>query len=559
MSLLLPLACSLALASPTMEEIDRWELVRVDVPDHPEAIGGSATASVLLAPPSDGSPWRVEEVPEIDLELLDEQPDTGEVLLPEEGDALVGVGTWRAWEGEAAMHLAAWHEAGFDGSYPDGSGVKVAIFDVQWLGVEDHPEELGEVHTRDCWAHRSCELPMNTLEPRFSWEIGSHGRGCAEIVRDLAPGVELYLVRVNTVTSLENAVDWAVREGIDVVSMSMSFFNNSFYDGTGPVVDLMDRLHAGGVMMVTSAGNYADEHWGGPFDDPDGDGVHDFFADRTTLPIYYSSAATRRITLLWDEFSDCGRTDLDATVYLGDGTVVGRASRVQDPDDESCSPVERITVQMPYEGWAYLAIERARGVGVVDMDLIARSGAVWNGVPAGSITDPGTHPDVLTVGAVRAAGYAFNGPEVFSSVGPTNGGFPKPDLTAPDGISSSIYGPSAFYGTSAASPSATAAIAVLMSAEPGIDAFEAADRLKGHLLSDRDTWQEQDPGLGRGRIRLAAPDADLASPSGCTGRRETALLLPALVLLPIRRRLLRGSGRRAGRAADRLQALRDPP
>ena len=35
--------------------------------------------------------------------------------------------------------------------------------------------------------------------------------------------------------------------------MSMSFFNESFYDGTGSIADAMDVLSAGGTLMVASA------------------------------------------------------------------------------------------------------------------------------------------------------------------------------------------------------------------------------------------------------------------------------------------------------------------
>src|SRR6185436_15173116 len=99
---------------------------------------------------------------------------------------------------------------------------------------------------------------------------------CAQVIHDIAPGAQLYLVRVNGQTTLENAAAWAVREGIDVVSMSMSFFNNSFHDGTGGINATVDTLTAGGVLLVNSAGNYAEEHWTGDFDDPDGDGDADF-------------------------------------------------------------------------------------------------------------------------------------------------------------------------------------------------------------------------------------------------------------------------------------------
>ena len=50
----------------------------------------------------------------------------------------------------------------------------------------------------------------------------------AEVIRDIAPDADIHLVRVLGQTSLENAVDWAIREDVDFISMSLPFFNESF-------------------------------------------------------------------------------------------------------------------------------------------------------------------------------------------------------------------------------------------------------------------------------------------------------------------------------------------
>ncbi|NOY24787.1 MAG: S8 family serine peptidase [Oligoflexia bacterium] len=503
-----PAAPTVASTVVPTADIDRWDLVHVDVPDLPGAITTSATASVLLAPPASG-PWRTEEVAYVD--------------GGEESSEFEGFGDWSAWDAADALGVTAWQQAGIDGSR-GGDPVKVAIFDVQWTGASLIPNELGAVTTHDCTAHPSCDPSFDDLRPLYSWEIGSHGVACAQLVRDLAPGVELHLVKVSSVTALENAVDWAIREGIDIVTMSMSFFNTSFYDGTGPVNALMDRLTAGGVLMVTSAGNYAEQHWAGPFRDDNGDGRHQFFDDRDTLPIYFGQGR-HRIQVIWNNFNNCGHTDIDAFVYKADGTIIGRSETTQD-GSEGCQPIERVSVWAEEDGWTYLELDLVAGSADVDIDVMARTGQVYHSTPEGSVTDPGTNVAVLTVGAVRADGYATNPAEPYSSRGPTNGGDSKPDLAGPDGVTTSIYGPAGFYGTSAASPSVAATIALLMSAEPGLSSIEAAQRLRGHTLRDTNTWQGPDSSLGAGRVRLAPPGG-LGS-GACN--RQGALLLPFLLL-----------------------------
>jgi subtilisin family serine protease len=67
----------------------------------------------------------------------------------------------------------------------------------------------------------------------------------------------------------------------------------------------------------------------------------------------------------------------------------------------------------------------------------------------------------VTVGAVH---FESLGLESFSSQGPTADGRTKPDLSAPDGVSTASDSP--FFGTSAATPHAAGAAALLLSANP---------------------------------------------------------------------------------------------
>lgn len=510
-SLLLALASAWAHDEPPSADAalwsdEVWELVRVDVPDHPDALVSSELGSMLASAPSDGTPYRPVSVPEVDTAYV-------------------------AWEAVEAMQTDAWVQAGHD-----GSGVRVAVFDVQWFNAAMRPEELGDVETWDCGGHDSCELPMDTLRPWRSYEEGSHGVACAEAIRDIAPGVELHLVRVNGLTTLENAVPWAVRHDVDLISMSMSMFSESFYDGTGAVNELMSQLADNDVLFVTSAGNYADEHWLEDFRDDDLDGWHEFDGASEYLPVYLDGEGRHRIMVNWDQYHHCGDTDLDVYVVDGDGAVVGRSEGRQSVDSDSCFPSERVSAHSSGSGWYYVKIRRAAGDPTVRFSLFARGSTLDDPMPEGSISDPGTHPSVFTVGAVRATNYIGNDAEYFSSQGPTHGGLNKPDIAGPDGLSSSVYGATGFYGTSASTPAVTAALAILMSADPDLGPYEAADRLMSYAASERATFEPPDTALGAGYARL--PPLEIAA-RGCGDR---PLLLPVLLWWPLvrlRRRLRR--------------------
>ncbi|GDX80981.1 hypothetical protein LBMAG42_27920 [Deltaproteobacteria bacterium] len=472
------------MADVELPEIGVVDRIRVDVPDWPGAIVSSRAGSVLLEPPPAGVKWRVEEAPSVDL--------------------------FYAEEGAEALALQPWTDAG-----ERGAGVKIAVFDVQWFNAAVVDEELGPYETHDCEATRSCDVAMDTLRPRYSFEEGSHGVGCAEVVEDYAPDADLHLVRVNGTTTFENAVDWAIRNEVDVVSMSMSFFNNSFHDGSGPINDAAARLADAGTLLVTSAGNYAQEQWWGDWQDRDHDAYLDFPWGSSYLPVYYG-AGTYGLQISWDEFAACGRNDLDVIALSRDGRIVGEAAAAQDPDADACSPVERLTLHADTEDWYWLRVVRKRGAGGVKVGVYARGGNIYD-AQGGSLADPASSLAAFTVGAVRASGYAHNAAESFSSLGPTRGGAAKPDIAGPDGLSSRIFGPNGFYGTSASTPAVAATIAVILGANPDLSPIEAADRLAAAAASDNLVWQAPDPALGAGRARLWDVNGEIARGCGTSG------------------------------------------
>ena len=458
------------------------ELVRIEVPDYPNAVSYSASASITLSPPEDDLPWRYES-----MAIVDEEAISGSIA---DHNLLQLIGAEK------------WHDAGYM-----GQGVSIAVIDAEWFGPEWVEDELGNYQTHDCFAHRSCELAIDPANPRYNFENGRHGIACAEVIKDIAPKANIHLVRAAGVTSLENAVAWAIREDIDIISMSLSFFNESFYDGTGPVSKLMDQLRAADILMVTSAGNYAKQHYLDDFRDNDLNNWHEFQHGSEYLPIYYTEGVYR-LNLIWNEFSQCGKTDLDAYIWSRDGKMVGRGSRIQDPESKSCHPSERIRVTIENEDWHWLQIRRKRGVGNVKLDIMARSGTLYHKMPEGSIVDPGVHPSVFTVGAVREDDYLLGAPESFSSQGPTNGGYLKPDIVGPDRIDSSSYGPSGFYGTSASTPVVAAAVALMMSKDPSVSPYDIAIQLKNNAIPDIDHWNKHSNEIGAGKLYMPSPTSD---------------------------------------------------
>ena len=488
---------------------DPLQLFRVEDPDYPGALWRSETGAVIEGRPADGVPHRYAVMAELD-------------AMP-------------AAEALEVTNADLWHADGLT-----GRGVKVAVFDIGWFGPEADVSELGDYHGRDCVLHPSCEVELDLERPREGVGTGVHGLGCAEVVRDIAPGSELYLVRVNGLTALENAVRWAVREDVDIITMSMSFYNASFYDGGGPFAPLITDLVANDILLVTSAGNNARAHWSGRFVDGDADGWLD--GDGEGGLWTYQLAGTKTFYLNWNQHARCGDTDLDmqlVDVASEDRVVLGRATAVQERFGDQCEPVERLRVSVPREDWYRLEVELVTGSAAdLQVDILGRSGSFLDTQPGRSISEPGVHAGAFTVGAVRASEYRTASVEDFSSWGPTHGGLAKPDIAGPNGLSTSAYGPAGFFGTSASTPAVAGLIALVMEDDPSLTPLEAARKLQGWALNDNIGMAAPDPRWGAGKARLPVRDG---GPVPC-GRRP--LVLP-LFLLPVWwiRRERQGTGR----------------
>jgi subtilisin family serine protease len=126
-------------------------------------------------------------------------------------------------------------------------------------------------------------------------------------------------------------------------------------------------------------------------------------------------------------------------------------------------------------------------------------------VAEGSITEPGTSPAALTVGA---ACWLDNSLETYSSQGPTIDARTKPDLVGPDSVSSFSFGlfsgcgVSGFAGTSAATPHVAAAAALVKQANPGFGPDELQAYLQERALDLGPLGR--DSAFGSGALSLGA-------------------------------------------------------
>ncbi len=357
-----------------------------------------------------------------------------------------------------------------------GQGVKIAVIDVGFNNFDK--------------LQASGELPKNMVTKDFTrvgapalnplLESNVHGAGCAEIVYDIAPKADIILMKVSTLSTLENALDFCVSTGVKIVSASIGWSTGqNFIDGTGDADLLIQEATDNGVLCVFAAGNEGDHSWIGDFVDG-GDGWMIFPSGNDYLDVDLSYAYAY---LEWDDYVS---RSSKYTLYVYDrnsGSLIG--SSIYFPGDEPCvsvlsyfSTATSLRLKIKKDSGPNLAVRLYFPYGSYanPSELTAES----------SLSRPGDSRDALTVGAVNFGNWA-NGPiEAFSSNGPTRESranpltYPKtikPDIVGPDGVSTVSYGTRAFPGTSASTPHVAAAAALLLSTDNTLSARTLKDKV----------------------------------------------------------------------------------
>jgi len=402
-------------------------------------------------------------------------------------------------EGPSATVAAAWHDAGYT-----GSGVKIAIID---LGFANYAARQA-----------SGDLPADAIVVDLCSNINatSHGTAVAEIVHEMAPQAQLYLITICTSTNLFQASAYAAQNGITVINHSVAWFNTSRGDGTGAAGTpdaIVAAARASGILWVNAAGNHQQQHWSGTFSDSDADGWHNFSGATEVNLLLILADQTMCTDLKWDAWPTTTQ-DYDLFLYRQVDNVLLTYSNT----DQSLSgglPTESLCYQNTSGSTfiGYLAIHRYSGAGSHRFDLFVRSGGALVGfiTAAGSITEPASSPSAMAVGALCWQNDAL---EAYSSQGPTIDGRVKPDIAGQDAVSSATYGSfsscgsSGFSGTSASAPHVAGAAALVKQAYPSYTPAQLQAFLEGRATNLGAAGKDNAYGAGKltlGTLPSVAP------------------------------------------------------
>jgi hypothetical protein len=278
-------------------------------------------------------------------------------------------------------------------------------------------------------------------------------------------------------------------------------------------------------LWITSAGNDRQAHWGGAFNDPDGDDYHNY---TVTGNINYLGPGDGsayiippgivvNVFLRWDDWTVVNQ-DYDIrflrNIYSGGAFQgwqnVANSYNVQDGGPGQ-KPVEYISYADPIYSAAYgFVIERYDSTRNVNLEVhlpqLARLNYILNDRSLFNLADA---PSVMTVAALDVVDPYTH--EYYSSQGPTNGlggpavgGFTKPDISGFANVSTVSYGTlNKFSGTSSATTHVAGAAALVLSAYPAYSPDQLQTFLETHAVDMGSAGMDNI--YGYGRLYLGAP------------------------------------------------------
>ncbi len=347
--------------------------------------------------------------------------------------------------------------------------------------------------------------PAGQVQVLLDGTAGSNdeGRAMAEIVYDTAPGIRhmLFTTGSGGAATRASGIDNLVANGARIIADDVFQITEPFFQD-GIIAQAVDRAKAAGVTYLVSAGNRARQSWEGTYAamaDPRAvsPSANDFDTGAAADAIQTIGTFTDRsmfVSLQWDEPFGQATTDLAVDVFGINAGVPTYAFTVDADNIATGIPSEFVSILVTGTATVGISIRRKTGARNPFMKYIVGNAGTFtiaeHNTNSGAIDpDASSARGALTVAASHHATPAT--PEGFSSRGPAFKLFDvagnrlaaredrnKPDLSAADGVSTSVAGFNPFFGTSAAAPSAAGVAALMLSGRPALTVDQVAAILK---------------------------------------------------------------------------------
>jgi len=432
-------------------------------------------------------------IPEEDLEqIINKWKKTG--LLVEAKDRLVPKPHDVEGEEISLFNCSLFWQEGYN-----GEGIKVAVIDGGFYGLSSaiaQKELPDNIH--------SVSFAATGVED-FDNENSMHGTAVAEIIHEIAPFAELYLVKVDSAEGLLNAYDYCVSKNIRIVNHSMGWYSDGWYAEDSFVYNnVVVPFYNKGILWINSAGNDALYHYQSFFRDVNSDGFHDFEGTNEGY-INVPSAGPLYLYMNWNAYEDYYNNkqivDYDLHLYNPSGVKLASSTYIQNFQHKP--PSEKIEYNVPSAGIYRYKVEKKNSYPDREFQIFA-SHPLSPFVSSNSLSMPNEGEKTLTVGAVHWSNWTKPSSQIrcepYSSRGPSKKGLIKPDLVGIDAMKTFTY--SEFKGTSASAPSVTGLAALILSKQPYMSVYQLRYSLIDNCEDLYISGPDSETGYGRYILNL---------------------------------------------------------
>ena len=375
-------------------------------------------------------------------------------------------------EGVESVSADLVHDSGFS-----GNGITVGVLD---LAFDKENTEIKSKIVESKSFRYNMDGGLMSLIGLGSENL--HGTAVAEIITDVAPNVDLKLYSFGTELEFADAVDYAIPR-VDILTMSAGWLTYPT-DGSTLITEVVEDAVNSNIPFVLSAGNNAEMHWQGTFQDSDGNGWHEFASGDEGISISVtadrvSSGFPITAYLMWADLPSNNVNDFDFALIDPYEEIVAHSSNAQSLKKDA---FELISYVPEVEGAYHIGITYAGSSTPSDLlEIFSPTDMLEYHTKSSSVTVPTDADNAIVVGAIY---HLDDSLEAFSANGPTNEGNNAPTVVAPDGVTTNAYGTNPFYGTSAAAPHVAGIIALLLEQNPTMTPTEIRTTLENNADSE---------------------------------------------------------------------------
>ena len=359
----------------------------------------------------------------------------------------------------------------------DGTGVKIGV-------ISDGVDSLA-------MSQATGDLP-GFVDVGSNANGGDEGTAMLEIIHDIAPGADLaFYTAFPTSMNFLNAITFFMNNGVDIIVDDVGFLTQPYFQD-GELAQAAQNAVDNGIIFVSAAGNDAQRHYQAFYIDDGGldpdDDLHNFGAaagGSSDVGMTYEipGGGLAAFFLQWSD--PFGSSSNDYDLFIVDsfsGDILDSGTNPQDGNDD---PFEFAIVEN--DGFDSLLVEiiilKFSGTPqTLEIHFNLDGDLTEFNVPGDAIFGHPAAPGVLATAAFdwmtpnTIESFSSQGPvsiispsnAVLSSTTTTNVAISeqrdKPELSAPDGVSTTVPGFTTFFGTSAAVPHAAAVAALVLEA-----------------------------------------------------------------------------------------------